>query len=146
MLRIPCRTALAALSIGAVSAMAGEPPAAGPAQPAAPQRISVALTVPDLGWNLAIDEVYIVGGELWVIASVSRPPDLMAGQALKKARDTVTVEAPALPRKYFILGKTWDWDSEEPYKFLPDKSAIADQLAKGKRIWQRAAPPPPAEK
>jgi zinc protease len=100
------------------------------------QSITVSVTVPDLAWRVQIEEIAVVGNEVWVVSRVDRAAS-MAGQVITTVRDTVNVIAPALPLKHFILGKTWHWQNPEPYVFVQDKSEIAVQLQQGRQLFQR---------
>jgi hypothetical protein len=98
------------------------------------QNITVSLRVPDLAWEIHIAEIYIIGTELWVISLVERSGDA-AAQMLATVTDTVTVSAPSLPIKHFIVGKQWTWDNPEPYVFLQAQSEITAQLQRGGEIF-----------
>jgi hypothetical protein len=102
------------------------------------QELRVQLTVPDTAWTLAIDEVYRVSNEIWVIAVVSRDPRAVGLQVVCAKTDAVRVAAPALPVKYFVTGRTWAWQNEEPYVFLKDKKEIQPQLSGGTLLYRRA--------
>lgn len=100
------------------------------------QDIAVSLMVPDLAWRIHIDEIYIVGTELWVISMVERS-EASAAQMLTTITDSVTVSAPSLPIKHFIVGKQWHWENPEPYVFLQARSQIKAQLKRGKKIFMK---------
>ncbi len=100
------------------------------------QEISVILTVPDTAWSISIDEVFRVKDELWVIAILQRLP-LMAAQVISSAADRVKIDAPALPVKHFILGKTWQWQNEETYTFLKNRDEIAEQLKSAFLLYKK---------
>ena len=82
------------------------------------KEITVRLTVPDVAWAIAIDEVHRVGNELWIISTVSRKPDLMGAQVISTVQASLKLVAPDLPMRYFVIGKTWNWKNEEPYTFI----------------------------
>ncbi|ETW99238.1 MAG: hypothetical protein ETSY1_15780 [Candidatus Entotheonella factor] len=100
------------------------------------QEITVSVMVPDLGWRVSIREVFVVGRELWVISALSRGEG-MAGQMMTTVTDGVSLAAPPLPIKHFIVGKTWGWENTEPYTFLSDTHAIASRLRQGQRLLSR---------
>ena len=104
------------------------------------KEITVKLTVPDAAWTLTIDEVHMVGNELWVISTVSQNPDMMGAQVISTVQASLRLEAPDLPMKYFIIGKTWDWKNEEPYTFINDLSQIEKDLKSGKLLYRAAKP------
>ena len=100
------------------------------------REIMVKLTVPDAGWAIAIDEVHKVGNELWVIANVSRNPDMMSAQVISTVTASLKLAAPDLPMKYFVAGKTWGWKNEEPYIFIKDMKQIEKELKSGKLLYK----------
>ena len=59
------------------------------------KEITVKLTVPDAAWTIAIDEVHKVGNELWVIAIVSRNPDLMGAQVISTVQASLKLAVAA---------------------------------------------------
>lgn len=79
--------------------------------------ISVSVTVPDAAWTVRIQEVYVAGDELWVLSKVSRSQRL-SPQVISTVTDTVPLSVPNLKIKHFIVGKTWDWTSEDPHTFI----------------------------
>lgn len=108
------------------------------------KEITVNLTVPDTTWQIAIDDVYIVGNELWVISSVSQNPDIMGAQVISIVQASVKIAVPDLPVKHFIIGKTWAWENTEPYTFITDLKQIEKELKSGKRLYpavQRSTDP-----
>ena len=104
------------------------------------KEITVKLTVPDAAWTLTINEVHMVGNELWVISTVSQNPDLMGAQVISTVQASLRLEAPDLPMKYFIIGKTWNWKNEEPYTFIKDLNQIEKELKSGKLLYKAAKP------
>jgi hypothetical protein len=99
--------------------------------------ITIELTVPDAAWTIAIEEVYKVKNEIWVISRISRDPDVMGAQVISKVRDAVEI-APDLPVKHFIIGKAWGWKNEEPYSFIKDLKEIEKELKAGSRLYKRS--------
>ena len=98
--------------------------------------ITVTLTVPDTSWNISINEVYRVESELWVISTVFHEPDMMGAQVISAISDSVTVNAPDLPVKIFIIGKTWNWENDEPYTFISNLREIEKKLESGKLLFK----------
>jgi hypothetical protein len=75
--------------------------------------ISVELTVPSPAWSVSIEKIWIVQDEVWVLARAKRKEGVMAAQVITTVRDSVPVSAPPGPKKVFVYGKTWKWDSDE---------------------------------
>ena len=101
------------------------------------QTVTVKMDVPDSAWRIDIDGVYQVSNEILVVAVVSRDPNAMGAQVISSVKDSVKVEAPVLPIKYHVIGKTWGWKNKEPYLFLKDRKTIQQKLDKGKRLYTR---------
>ncbi|MDH3358058.1 MAG: META domain-containing protein [Desulfobacteraceae bacterium] len=104
----------------------------------AEKEITVKLTVPDTTWKIAIDQVFIVKNELWVISRVSQNPDIMGAQVISHIQDSIRLTVPDLPVKYFVIGKTWDWENEEPYTFIKELKQIETELKSGTRLFPEA--------
>jgi hypothetical protein len=96
--------------------------------------ITVTLTVPDAAWEIVIDEVHEVKGEIWVVSTVSREPDMMGAQVISTVKDSVKCAAADLPEKHFVIGKTWNWPSEEPITFIKTMSELEKELKSGKLL------------
>ena len=101
------------------------------------REIIVELTVPDVAWKITIDEVHRVGNELWVISTVSRDPDIMGAQVISKVKDSLVFEASDLPAKHFVIGKSWEWQNKESYRFIDDMGEIERELKSGERLYKR---------
>ncbi|ETX05925.1 MAG: hypothetical protein ETSY2_20160 [Candidatus Entotheonella gemina] len=110
--------------------------ASGSQDRSATQEITVSVMVPDLAWRVSIREVFLVGRELWVISGLSRGEG-MAGQMMTTVTDRVSLAAPPLPIKHFVVGKTWGWENAEPYTFLSNTDSIAPRLSQGQQLFPR---------
>jgi len=99
------------------------------------QVVSVSLKAPDATWRVHIGEVYDMGAELWCVATLSQKSG-MGAMMITTVKDQATVVVPGDPKpvKVFVLGKTWKWANDEPYRFLNNASEIAGELAKGKLL------------
>jgi hypothetical protein len=99
--------------------------------------------VPSGAWELTIDEIWRVRGELWVFATVNRPPKAIGAQMICNTFDEVTLRLPDLPLRIFIEGKTWAWENKEKVEWISANAPVFRQRREGDRLWRR--PPPPAE-
>ena len=99
------------------------------------REIAVSVTVPDAAWKLRIDEVWQVKKELWVVATVSRDAGVIGAQVISTLKALVKVEAPDLPVKVFVVGKTWNWGNDEPHTFIKSRKEILKDLATGKMLY-----------
>ena len=102
--------------------------------PAIERDIGVTLKVPDTAWRIDIKEVYQIDDALIVISELSRPAG-HGGQMITTVVDTVRIAAPDLPVKHYVVGKTWNWENSEPYKFVPSRNALDADLLRGKRLY-----------
>ncbi len=99
--------------------------------------VTVRLAVPDTTWTVVIEEVHKIGNELWVIASVAQDPDMMGAQVITTVEDSLTLAAPDLPVKFFVIGKTWNWENEESYNFIESLDKIEEELKSGKLLYKK---------
>jgi len=55
---------------------------------------------------------------------------------ISTVRDSVTIPETTKDVKYFILGRTWNWDNSEPYEFVQanDEQKFEAELKSGKKI------------
>ncbi len=97
--------------------------------------ISVELRVPDSTWSIHIDRVYQVGEELWVVSTVSQDPNLMGAMVISTVKSSIKLPVEDIPVKYYVLGKTWNWENDEPYIFLKDLSVIKKELDRAKLLY-----------
>ena len=98
------------------------------------QEITVTLTVPDAAWKIVIDEVHEVKGEIWVISTVSRSPDVMGAQVISVVKASIKCAPADLPVKHFVIGKTWNWSNEEPIIFIKSMNEFDKELKSGKLL------------
>jgi hypothetical protein len=111
-------------------------------EPAKKQKLEVSFSVPSSAEKASITEARIVGKELWVRVDIKGAGGIGLA-VISKAKDEVTIEAPALPVKYVVFGKTWGWKNEEKgitfLKDLDDKDREKAEKAfeGGKSVWKR---------
>jgi hypothetical protein len=120
---------LTAVAVSAVALGATGAPAGGTDE--------ITLQVPDAAWRLAVDAVYAVGNEVWVIASVRRDPNMMGAQMITTLKAKIPVDPAGRAVKVFVLGKTWGWANEEPYRFLSSRDEIAADLKPATRLFPK---------
>ncbi len=105
------------------------------------REVAVSVQTPDPGWEIAIEEIHVVGDELWVLSKLNRDPEIMAPQVISEAEDRVEVEAPDYPVRHYVSGKTWQWEPDGPgaeVVFIEDRGEIEGELEKAIRIFERA--------
>ena len=97
------------------------------------QTVTVRLDVPAQSYDVAIEEVYLVDEEIWVLSALERSGT--AGVASeKRASDTVVINAPEVEVKHYIIGQ--EVDADEGYNFIDSKNEIAEQLQSGALLYQ----------
>ena len=103
---------------------------------AAMKQISIAVTVPDAGWQLRIERVLDRGDEVWVLAQLWRKPG-PAAQMIRQVKAEAPVAAPDKPVRVFVAGKTWSWANKEPYEFVASLNDVT-QRARDARVLYAA--------
>ena len=83
----------------------------------------VSVTVPDSRWSISIEKVLQTSEHLAVICQLKQS-DMMGMMVISERADAVKFKAEALPIKYYVLGKTWNWENSEPYNFVNSISNI----------------------
>jgi len=99
--------------------------------------ITVKLTVPDTAWIISIDEVRKVNNEIWVISKVSKNPDVMGAQVISTIEASAVIDPVDLPVRHFIIGKTWDWENEEPYTFIKSIEKLESNLKDSELLYKK---------
>ncbi len=96
--------------------------------------VSVEIEVPNDGYEVDIQEVYAVDGELWVISRVN------PGQGLEKKHrkaDHVVINAPGdLDVRHFVIGDRPAGSHNSQYRFIDSKDALSKKLENGKLIYR----------
>ena len=98
-------------------------------------KVSVTLQVPSTAWSVQITNVYKFEMEVWVAAQLSTTSEVGLTM-ISTVSDSVTIPETSKDIKYFILGRTWNWDNSEPYEFVKasDESKLEAKLKSGKKI------------
>jgi len=96
--------------------------------------VTVNLQVPSPAWSVAIESIWTVGSETWVISRLSQS-DQVAAQVITDVSDSATVTTPKLPVVYYVLGKTFGGITEGPITFIDSLEEIQTGLDAGEQIW-----------
>ena len=98
-------------------------------------KVSVTLQVPSTAWSVQITDVYEFETEVWVAARLSTTSEVGL-MMISTVSDSVTIPETSKDIKYFILGRTWNWDNSEPYEFVKatDEPKFEAKLKSGKKI------------
>lgn len=120
---------LAAVAVTAITATADEPKKDDKMKK---HELKVKFATPTPGYKATVSEVRVVGKELWAKVDVTAPDGIVA-QVISSTTAEAAVEAPDLPVKYAVFGKTWKWKNEEK------DITFADDLGKDdKEKWEKA--------
>lgn len=85
--------------------------------------------------EINIVEVYAVGNELFVIASLEDTGQELQDETVRIS-DQLIINAPEdLNVRYYIIGERPEGDFNKQYRYIGDRSAIADRLQNGKQIY-----------
>lgn len=126
---------LAVVAVAVVTATADEPKKDDKMKK---HELKVSFATPNPSWKATISEARVVGQEIWVKVDVNSAGGI-APQVIGKAEATATVEAPDLPVKYAVFGKTWGWKNEE--KDLTFADALSkDDKEKWEKAWKDGKP------
>lgn len=101
------------------------------------KKISVTLDVPSTAWTLSIESVYQLQEEVWVVARVKSDPHVMGAMAITTLEESVMVTAADLPVKKFVLGKTWNWESEGDVTFVKTLEDLQPQLKGAVKVYPK---------
>jgi len=121
---------LAAALLAACSRREAPDPAdAMPAEePSEREPYTLSITVPSAGWSFESVEAYRVGNRaVWIVCRL-RPPEGMAAQVISTLEKTLPLPHTKLPRRVFVIGKTWNWEAEDGVQYVESRDAFADAL------------------
>jgi len=52
-------------------------------------------------------------------------------------RASLRLEAPDLPVRHFVMGKSWNWPNQEPYVFISQLAQIQGDLNSGELLYRQ---------
>lgn len=96
--------------------------------------ITVEVEAPSDGYDLAIQDVYAVNDELWVVSRLTEE-DPNAPQAAVRVSDRIVINAPDMPVRQYIVGDRPAGSFNEQYAFVDSRQAIAPQLEAGRQLY-----------
>ncbi|MCF7855887.1 MAG: hypothetical protein K9N51_13900 [Candidatus Pacebacteria bacterium] len=98
--------------------------------------IWIDVTVPNAGWDISIQKVCQTETELCVVSRLTSAEE-PSGMVISTASDSVQIDAPPLPVKHFVVGKTWSWKNDEPYVFVERADELPEELDTAKLIYEK---------
>ena len=96
--------------------------------------LTVEAEVPSSGYNLEIQDVYVVNNELWVVSQLEEE-NPNAPQATVRASDRVAINAPDMAVRHYIIGERPTGTFNEQYTFIGNREQIASQVESGRQIY-----------
>ncbi|MGF1493797.1 MAG: hypothetical protein ACFBSC_15355 [Microcoleaceae cyanobacterium] len=96
--------------------------------------ITSEIEVPSIGYDLNIQEIYVVNDEIWVVSQLSEiDPD--AQEAIVRVSDRVVLNAPDMSVRQYIIGERPEGNYNEQYTFINGRQDIASELEAGRQIY-----------
>lgn len=100
--------------------------------------ITAEVEVPSAGYNLNVQDVYVVDDSLWVISRLNEV-NPNAPQANTRVADRIVINAPDMPVRHFIVGERPAGIFNEQYEFVGDRQDISTQLEAGRQLYTNQA-------
>ncbi|MFB2933766.1 hypothetical protein ACE1B6_00655 [Aerosakkonemataceae cyanobacterium BLCC-F154] len=102
------------------------------------QTLTATVRVPSSGYDLDIQNVYMVNNELWVVAQLQEE-NPNAPKVNTTVADRIVINAPEMPVRYYIIGDRLSGNVGDKYRFINNRQAIQKQLSSGKQLYSRPA-------
>jgi hypothetical protein len=98
--------------------------------------ITAEIEAPSAGYNLEIQDVYVVNNELWVISRLEEE-NPNAPKATVRVSDRIVINAPDISVRQYIIGNRPNGSFNEQYTFINSREQIDSQLANGKQLYSK---------
>ena len=99
--------------------------------------IEVAIQSPATNYAIEIQEIRIVGEELWVLSQVRMVGDI-GGAAITEIKDKVEVPVgESLKVKHFVAGKSWNWAEPKTVTYLTKEGMTDEKWKAADVLFQR---------
>lgn len=96
--------------------------------------VTAEVEVPSSGYDLNIEEVYSVEGQIWVISRLIEV-DNNAPDVAMRVSDRLVLNAPDLPVRHYVIGNRPQGSYNEQYTFINDINEIENWLAEGRMLY-----------
>lgn len=96
--------------------------------------ITAEVEVPSGGYNLNVQDVYVVDDSLWVVSRLNEV-NPNAPRANTRVADRIVINAPDMPVRHFIVGERPAGIFNEQYEFVGDRQDISSQLEAGRQLY-----------
>ncbi len=80
--------------------------------------VVISVTVPDPTWDVEIVAAHRIAQEVWVLSVLNQNKDATGAQVITTVEDRARIETGAAEVRHFVVGRTFAWESQEPYTFL----------------------------
>ncbi|MBV6625971.1 MAG: hypothetical protein KI793_24075 [Rivularia sp. (in: Bacteria)] len=98
--------------------------------------ITVEVEVPSAGYDIEIQDVYAVENELWVVSRLEEE-NSSAPKTTVRVSDRIVLNAPDIPVRHYVIGKTVSNSFNEQYEFINSREQIASLLDSGKQLYKK---------
>lgn len=118
-----------------------------PAEPATLDwNVTVAVSVPNPCWGLAVSAVYRSPIALLVVSDLVPPaPDVFCAQVVSRAEATIQVAGPVLRVEHLVRGRVWrgrpEGDEPDDVVWVDDENALQSRLVDAKPVRFEATAP-----
>lgn len=96
--------------------------------------VTAEIEVPSSGYDLNIQEIYSVNGQIWVISRLMEE-DSNAPEVMMRVSDRVVLNAPDVPVRHYVIGDRPQGSYNEQYTFINNLSDIEERLAEGNVLY-----------
>ncbi|MGV2829806.1 hypothetical protein [Myxosarcina sp. GI1(2024)] len=96
--------------------------------------LTVEAEVPSGGYDLEIQDVYVVNNELWVVSQLEEE-NPNAAQATVRVSDRIVINAPDMPVRHYIIGERPIGNFNEQHTFIDNREQINSQLESGRQLY-----------
>ena len=105
------------------------------AEAMADNSVTVAMQMPNPGYNLKLASIHQVGDEAWVLVQITPPkPGMMMAQVITDRSVTAAVPTETSSHRVYVLGKKWGWGNQDEHVYLDDRQAFLEALYTGTRV------------
>ncbi|THH41660.1 hypothetical protein [Neolewinella litorea] len=87
--------------------------------------------------SLEIEEIYTTGNRMIVLARLDKDGQKLNDGQMMRVSDQVVVNAPDMDVRYYIVGDRPAGITNSRYRYISDRSEIADMMANGQSIYSR---------
>lgn len=98
--------------------------------------VAVEVEVPSSGYDVEIEEIYLVGDEYLVVSRLEGSAEAADGE-INRVTDHAVISGPELDVRHIIIGQKPDRSYNNRYQFVDSRQSIADRLQSGQLVYER---------